>query len=67
VTASSERSLLQRNQVLDRLELSDDELNWLIKTQQLVDITICGQQRFDSKDIDLLIDAYRCTAQRRVN
>jgi hypothetical protein len=65
VNAATERHLLQREQVVSLLQIPDADVQWLVDTRQLTELLIHGHQRFDSRDIDLLIDAYRSTAQRR--
>lgn len=65
MNAANERHLLQREQVASVLQIPEADLQWLIDTRQLTELLIHGHQRFDSRDIDLLIDAYRSTAQRR--
>jgi hypothetical protein len=39
----------------------------LVDTHQLTELLIRGHKRFDSKDIDHLIDAYKNTASRRIH
>lgn len=60
-----QRRLLTREQVELSLALNEDQVRHLIKTQQITRIRIAGEERFDSNDIDGLIDAYKATAQRR--
>jgi hypothetical protein len=59
------RRLLIRNEVLAVLQLSEDQVQSLINTRQLVSIRIAGEERFDSRDLDQLIDTYKATASRR--
>ena len=54
-----ERRLLQREQVAALLQLDGEDLQWLIDTRQLLELRIRGHVRFDSKDINQLIDSYR--------
>ena len=61
----SERRLLMRSDVLSTLQLTDDEIQQLINTRQIQPLRIAGNERFDSLDIDNLIDAYKATASRR--
>jgi hypothetical protein len=60
-----ERRLLTRDEVLSLLHLSDEQLQLLIRTRQLVPIRIAGEERFDSRDVDQLIESYKSTASRR--
>jgi hypothetical protein len=59
------RHLLNRNQVVSLLQLTEDQLQHLINTQQLLPIRIVGEERFCSKDLSNLIDMYKFTAARR--
>jgi hypothetical protein len=61
-----ERRLLVREEVIRLLYLSDEQLQLLISTRQLVPIMIAGEERFDSRDLDLLIESYKSTALRRL-
>lgn len=61
-----ERRLLDRSEVLSVLDLPDGDVQQLVDTHQLVPIRICGQERFDSKDLFQLIDSYKATASRRI-
>jgi hypothetical protein len=65
VKATTERRLLQREEVADLLQLSDADLQELINTRQLAEIRIRGQARFDSADVYGLIDSYKRTQSRR--
>ncbi len=60
-----ERKLLQREQVVDLLQIPDADLQWLVNTCQLLEIRIKGHSRFDSRDVDRLIDTYKTTQSRR--
>lgn len=59
------RHLLRRDAVLARLELSDEQVQSLVNTRQLTVIRIQGEERFDSDDLDRLIETYKATAARR--
>src|ERR1700737_1264910 len=59
------RHLVKRSQVLFLLQLTDDQLQHLINTRQLLPIRIVGEERFCSKDLSNLIDTYKFTAVRR--
>jgi hypothetical protein len=60
-----ERRLLTRDEVLLLLQLSVEQLQLLIRTRQLVPIRIAGEERFDSRDLEQLIESYKTTALRR--
>ena len=59
------RHLLNRSQVVSLLQLTEDQLQHLINTQQLLPIRLVGEERFCSKDLSNLIDMYKFTAARR--
>jgi hypothetical protein len=65
MTEIQERRLLQREQVAALLQLCDEDIEWLVRTRQLVEIRVRSQQRFDSKDVFQLIDSYKSTSARR--
>jgi hypothetical protein len=64
-SAGVQRRLLGREEVLWLLHLSDEQLQLLINTRQIIVIRIAGEERFDSPDLDQLIDSYKATAARR--
>lgn len=59
------KRLMARSEVDRYLALSFDQVQSLIKTRQLTVIRIKGEDRFDSRELDLLIETYKKTAQRR--
>jgi hypothetical protein len=59
------RRLLTRDEVLTLLHLSDEQIQLLISTRQIVPIRIAGEERFDSRDLDQLIETYKSTGSRR--
>ncbi len=59
------RRLLLRSDVESLLQLSEDQVQQLINTRQITVIRIRGEYRFDSSELDLLIETYKETAQRR--
>ena len=61
------RKLLQIEEVAELLHLDVEQLRWLINTDQIQPIRICGQDRFDSDDIYRLIDTYKTTQARGNN
>ena len=60
-----QRRLLVRDDVLAILNLSDDGVQQLINTRQIQPLRIAGEERYDSRDLDNLIEAYKATASRR--
>lgn len=64
-SATRQRRLLTHEEVQMQLTLNDDQVQFLIRTGQINRIRIAGEERFDSREIDGLIDSYRATAQRR--
>jgi len=47
------------------LQLEEEKISWLIDTEQLRAIRICDEERFDSRDVFQLIEAYKCTQSRK--
>ena len=56
---------MTRSEVDLYLALSHDQVQSLINTRQITLIRIKGEDRSDSRDLDLLIETYKKTAQRR--
>jgi hypothetical protein len=67
VNEDSKRCLLNRNQVLNLLQVNETNFQQLIDTRQLLELRIGGERRFDSKDVYQLVEAYKSTAARRIN
>ncbi len=65
-SSSIQRRLMVRDEVIAVLQLSDDKVQQLINTRQLLTIRIAGEERFDSLDLYRLIEAYKNTASRRI-
>ena len=63
--AQHPRRLLIRPELLGILQLSGEQVQGLIETRQITVIRIAGEERFDSREVDRLIDIYRTTAHRR--
>jgi hypothetical protein len=61
----SERRLMDEAEVLAVLNLERQDLETLINQGQLLPIRLCGQTRFDSRDVGMLIDTYRQIAKRK--
>ena len=61
----SDRRLLDREQVLDLLNIPDADLQVLIDTNQVIEIVLRSHARYDSADISALVDTYKQLARRR--
>ncbi|ADW67172.1 hypothetical protein [Granulicella tundricola] len=59
------KRLMTRDQVNKYLALSHEQVQSLINTRQITVIRLKGEVRFDSKELDILIETYKQTAQRR--
>lgn len=62
---TQERRLLQKSDLIVILQLPEPKVNWLIDTHQIRPILLCGEVRFDSKEIDRLIATYMQIAERK--
>lgn len=58
-------ALLTRQEAMWLLHLSDEQLQFLINTKQITVLRIAGEERFDSRDLETLIESYKTTASRR--
>jgi hypothetical protein len=54
-----------REKVSRCLQLDSDQAQFLINTRQIIAVCILGEKRFDSRDLERLIDTYKATAVRR--
>jgi hypothetical protein len=61
----SHRRLLCRADVIDVLQLPEEKVDHLVATRQLTPFRLAGEERYDSRDLDRLIDTYITTASRR--
>lgn len=66
MTLQADRRLYTPAELPSLLQLSQEQIDWLVSTRQLQPLKICGESRFDSRAIDQLIDTYKNTASRRV-
>ncbi len=57
--------LMTRGDVDQHLALSAEQVTWLIRTGQVTKIRMRGEERFDRRDLDRLIENYK-TALRRI-
>lgn len=65
MTSKPERRLYAQTDLPALLQLDGSKVEWLIKTGQLVPIHIAGEVRFDSMDLNSLIETYKQIATRR--
>jgi hypothetical protein len=63
----SDRRLYQQIDLPGALQLSQEQIGWLISTGQLNPIRIAGEVRFDSRELDALIDTYLQITKRKKN
>lgn len=59
------RRLYQKGDLPDLLQLNPEQIDRLIRTGQICPIQICGETRFDSHEIDSLIETYKQVQKRR--
>jgi hypothetical protein len=60
-----QRMLLTVDEVMNLLQLDKPQVEWLANTAQIQLIQICGQERFDVRDVRRLVDSYKITQARR--
>jgi hypothetical protein len=60
------RRLHTKEEAMQILHLFPEQFEELANTRQLTPFRIAGVERFDSRDLDKLIDAYKETARRRL-
>lgn len=63
--ANHQRRLLQKDDLLAILQLPEPKVQWLIDTHQIRALLLCGEERFDSKEIDRLIATYQQISDRK--
>ena len=63
--AAPDRRLYESAEVPSVLSLSPEKIDWLVKTGQLNPIRIAGEIRFDSRELDSLIETYKQIAKRK--
>ena len=52
--------LLSRDQVLEQLQVGEDELEELIDSNRLTEVRIRGHRRFDSDEVDEVVERSSC-------
>ena len=62
---AQERRLLQKTDLVAILQLTEPKVQWLIDTKQIRSILLCGEERFDSKELDRLIATYQQISERK--
>ncbi len=62
---SRSRYLLRKDDLIDLLQLPEPKVQWLIDTEQIHPILLCGEERFDSRELDRLIETYNQIADRK--
>jgi len=62
---TSERKLLQRCDLVALLQLTKEKIDWLVGTRQIRPLLICGEERFDTREVDRLIAMYQQIAERK--
>lgn len=63
--SAGNRRLFARNEVEVYLALATEKVQFLVDTGQLTAIRIRGEERFDVRDLDMLVETYKMTAKRR--
>jgi hypothetical protein len=66
MATQQDRRLYAGAELPELLQLTQEQIDWLVNTRQLQPIKICGESRYDSRQIDDLIDTYLTTASRRI-
>ena len=61
------RCLYMREDLPAVLSLSPEQIGTLIDTGQLTAILICGEERFDSREVSAFIDSYIRVNRRRAD
>ena len=59
------RRLLSGDEVCNALGITAPELRTLAETGQITPLVLCGKAKFDSADLDRLIESYKAVARRR--
>jgi uncharacterized protein (UPF0261 family) len=65
--STTTRRLLTKEEIGAVLQLGDSQVQWLISTEQVRPIRIAGEIRFDSRELDALIETYKQIANRKEN
>jgi hypothetical protein len=65
MSLDANRRLYQQTELPAVLQLSGEQIVWLVNTGQLNPIRIAGELRFDSREIDAVINTYIQIAKRK--
>jgi hypothetical protein len=57
--------LLTAADLITLLQLPEPKVRWLIDTKQIHPLLLCGEERFDSREIEVLIRTYRQISERK--
>jgi hypothetical protein len=63
----AERRLYADDDLPALLHLTQEQIDWLVSTGQLTPILIAGEERYDARDINKLIETYKTVQSRRVH
>ncbi len=58
--------LINSDDASSYLAFQRGQFEWMVKTGQFTPIKLRGEERFDRRDLDLLIESYKRTAMRRI-
>jgi hypothetical protein len=58
--------LLKKHNLTNVLCLGPEQVDYLINTRQILPIRIAGEELFDRRDLERLVDTYKATAARRL-
>lgn len=59
------RRLMSGEEVCEALGINAPELQVLTDTGQITPLVLCGRTKFDSADLERLIESYKAVARRR--
>ena len=62
---SQQPRLLTAADLITLLQLPEPKVRWLIDTRQIHPLLLCGEERFDSREIEALIHTYRQISERK--
>ncbi|HEY2470146.1 MAG TPA: hypothetical protein VGI45_20265 [Terracidiphilus sp.] len=63
--APEQPRLLTAADLIAILQLSEPKVRWLIDTKQIQPFLLCGEERFDAREVDALIRTYRQISERK--
>ena len=62
---SQQPRLLTAADLITILQLPEPKVRWLIDTRQIHRVLLCGEERFDAREIEALIRTYRQISERK--